>query len=352
MLIFYAGGWQYFRGFPRPVKLDLRLVRRLDLLLKACRQCNWYSELKCPKTFLKYFIMPDTIISLIVTHNSIKGLPTQIAMCCLIPAWQGYSMELVPNNKADKARCHPCQHALYIWGNLGTRWLKEILLLPNTDWQQKCFAAVFFSVLTTVTASAIFVREANEKEQDIDCCSPSCRIPKGTVQWGMRRKPQGREIRERRGGTRAFEIHSTSPPMGVWKKVSECWSFLMRLSVRKVWLSVWVLQRESTPSQQACVSTSPFSWIETGLPAGRTRLNRDSTAMAALGRRHQSMLVVGRGRGTLLALVRSNLPSLRTWPNRSHLCNTSGEAFWWSPIAGAVCRAHCQKQKCCLGKET
>lgn len=71
---------------PCPVKLDLRLVRRLDLLLKACRQRNWYSELKRPKTFLQYFIMPDTITSLIVTHNSIKRLLTQIAMCCLIPA--------------------------------------------------------------------------------------------------------------------------------------------------------------------------------------------------------------------------------------------------------------------------
>lgn len=68
-----------------PVKLDFRLVRRLDLLLEACRQCEWYSELKCPETFLKYFIMPDTIISLIVTHNSIKGLPTRIAICCLTP---------------------------------------------------------------------------------------------------------------------------------------------------------------------------------------------------------------------------------------------------------------------------
>lgn len=69
-----------------PVKLDFRLVRRLDLLLEACRQCESHSELKCPKTFLKYFIMPDTIISLIVTHNSIKGLPTRIAIRCLTPA--------------------------------------------------------------------------------------------------------------------------------------------------------------------------------------------------------------------------------------------------------------------------
>lgn len=129
---------------PCPVKLDFRLVRCLDLLLKACRQWDCYSELKCPQTFLKCFIMPDTIISLIVTQNSIKGLPTQIAICCLIPAWQGCYMELVPNNKADKARCRPCQRTLYIWGNLGTCWLKEILLLPNTEWQQKCFTAVLF----------------------------------------------------------------------------------------------------------------------------------------------------------------------------------------------------------------
>lgn len=69
-----------------PTKLVFRLVRHLDLLLKACRQCNRHTELKCPKTFLKYSIMPDTIISLIVTHNSVKGLPTRIAICCLILA--------------------------------------------------------------------------------------------------------------------------------------------------------------------------------------------------------------------------------------------------------------------------
>lgn len=40
----------------------------------------------------------------------------------------------------------------------------------------------FFSVLTTVTASAIFVREADEKEQEIDCPSPSCHITKGAAQ--------------------------------------------------------------------------------------------------------------------------------------------------------------------------
>lgn len=122
-----------------PVKLDLRLVRRLDLLLKASRQWAWYSELKYPKTFLKYFIMPGTIISLTVTHNSIKGLLTWIAMCCLVPAWQCYYTELVPSNRADKARCHPCQHTSCVWGNSGTRWLKETLLLPNTDWQQRRF---------------------------------------------------------------------------------------------------------------------------------------------------------------------------------------------------------------------
>lgn len=75
-----------FEDFFSPVKLDFRLVRHLDLLLKACRQCNWYSELKCPKPFPKHFIEPDTIISLIVTHNSIKVLPTQIAILSLTPA--------------------------------------------------------------------------------------------------------------------------------------------------------------------------------------------------------------------------------------------------------------------------
>lgn len=40
----------------------------------------------------------------------------------------------------------------------------------------------FFSVLTPITASAISVREAGEKEQEIDCLSPSCRTMKGTVQ--------------------------------------------------------------------------------------------------------------------------------------------------------------------------
>lgn len=69
-----------------PIKLVFGLVRRLNLLLKACRQCNRHTELKCPKTFLKYFITPDTIVSLIVTHNGVKGLPTRIAICCLILA--------------------------------------------------------------------------------------------------------------------------------------------------------------------------------------------------------------------------------------------------------------------------
>lgn len=161
--------WCYFyndailEDFFSPVKVDFRLVRHPDLLLKACRQRDWYSELKCPEPFLKYFIVPDTIMSLIVKHNSIKDLRTQIAIRSLTPAWQGYYMELVPLNRADKARCHPCQHALYIWGNLRTLWLKEILLLPNTDWQQICFMAVF-SVLMTVTASAILVREVAKKE--------------------------------------------------------------------------------------------------------------------------------------------------------------------------------------------
>lgn len=75
-----------FEEFFSPIKLDFRLVRHLDLLQKACRQCKWYSELKCPKPFPKHFIVPDTIMSLIVTHNSIKDLPTHIAICCLTPA--------------------------------------------------------------------------------------------------------------------------------------------------------------------------------------------------------------------------------------------------------------------------
>lgn len=140
-----------------PVKLDLRLVRRLDLLLKASRQWAWYSELKYPKTFLKYFIMPGTIISLTVTHNSIKGLLTWIAMCCLVPAWQCYYTELVPSNRADKARCHPCQHTSCVWGNSGTRWLKEILLLPNTDWQQRRFKQFLcFKWLSVLNESSTF----------------------------------------------------------------------------------------------------------------------------------------------------------------------------------------------------
>lgn len=69
----------------------------------------------------------------------------------------------------------------------------------------------FFSVLTTVTASAIFVREADEKEQT-DCRSPPCHAMKGTAQSGMRGKPPGREIRERRGGTWALEIHPPHTP--------------------------------------------------------------------------------------------------------------------------------------------
>lgn len=75
-----------FENFFSPVKLDFRSVKHEDLLVKACRQCGWYSELKCPKPFLKHFIVPDTIISLIVTHNNIKGLPTQMAICSLTPA--------------------------------------------------------------------------------------------------------------------------------------------------------------------------------------------------------------------------------------------------------------------------
>lgn len=73
----------------------------------------------------------------------------------------------------------------------------------------------FFLVLTTVTASAIFSREADGKEQEIDCCSPSCHITKGTAQWGVCRKPQGREIRELREGTWALEIHT--PPVHLWE---------------------------------------------------------------------------------------------------------------------------------------
>lgn len=170
-MILYAGEWCYFWGFLQPCKAGLQISKAPDLLLKACRQRDWYSEQKCPKPFPKHFIMPDTIISLIVTHNSIKGLPTQTAICSLTPAWQGYYMELVLLNRADKARCHPCQHTFYIWGNLRTLWLKEILLLPNTDWQRKCFTAIFFSVLMTVTASAIFVREVAKKGQEMDCHS-------------------------------------------------------------------------------------------------------------------------------------------------------------------------------------
>lgn len=151
-----------FEDFFSSVKQDFRLVRHLDLLVKACRRCDWYSELKCPKPFPKHFIVPDTI-TLIVTHKSIKGLPTQIAICSLTPAWQGYYMELVPLNRADKTRCHPCQHTSYIWGNLRTFWLKEILLLPNTDWQQKCLMAVFFS---------------------FNDCNSSCNLCRGSGQRG------------------------------------------------------------------------------------------------------------------------------------------------------------------------
>lgn len=40
----------------------------------------------------------------------------------------------------------------------------------------------------------------------------SCHITKGTAQWGMRRRPQGREIREQRGRTQAWEIQSPPKP--------------------------------------------------------------------------------------------------------------------------------------------
>lgn len=55
--------------------------------------------------------------------------------------------------------------------------MKEILLLPNTDWQQKYFIAVF-SVLMTVTASAILVREAAKEGQEIDCHSAVATLQK------------------------------------------------------------------------------------------------------------------------------------------------------------------------------
>lgn len=187
-----------FEDFFSPVKLYFRLVRHLDLLLKVCRQWDWYSELKCPKPFPKHFITPDTILSLIITHNSIKGLPAQIAICSLTPAWQGYYSRLAPLNRADKGRCHPCQHALYIWGNLRTLWLKEILLLPNTDWQQKCFMAVFFS-LNDCNSFCNLGTGSSQKGAGDWLSLSSCHVTKGTVQWGMCRKPQGREIREQRG---------------------------------------------------------------------------------------------------------------------------------------------------------
>lgn len=143
-----------------------------------------------------------------------------------------------------------------------------------------------------------------------------------------------------------------SLPMGLCKKVSECWSFLIHLSVREVWLSVRALQHESTPSQQAVLIAKLLFLYWNWPPARRTQVNRDSTAMPARGCRHQLMLVVGRDQETLSALVSSNLSRWRTWTNRSHLCNTSREGFWWSPIAGAVCKTGCQEQKCCLGKKT
>lgn len=211
MIILYAGEWCSFWGFLQPFKAGLQISKAPDLLLKACRQRDWYSELKCPKPFPKHFIMPDTIISLIVTHNGIKGLPTQTAICSFTPAWQGYYMELVLLNRADKARCHPCQHTFYIWGNLRTLWLKEILLLPNTDWQQKCFTALFFS-LNDCNSFCNLCKGSGQKGAGDGLSLSSCRITKGTAQWGMCRKPQGREIREQRGRTQAWEIHSPPKP--------------------------------------------------------------------------------------------------------------------------------------------
>lgn len=173
--------------------------------------------------------MPDTIVSSTVTHNSIKDLPTQIAICSLTPAWQGYYMELIPLNGADKARCHPCQHTSYIWGNVRTLWLKEILLLPNTDWQQKCFMAVF-SALMTVTASAIFVRAAAKKGQEIDCHSALAILQKEPRSEGCLGS-----LREGRWGSRGEQHRLKTLPTYAWLWESdECGSFLICPSVRKL----------------------------------------------------------------------------------------------------------------------
>lgn len=169
VMILYAGELCYFWGFLQPCKAGFQVSKALGFVGEGVQTMRLVQWAKCPKPFPKHFIVPDTI-SLIVTHNSIKGLPTQIAICSLTPAWQGYYMELVPLNRADKARCHPCQHTSYIRGNLRTFWLKEIFLLPTQNWQQKCLMAVF-SVSMTVTVSAIFVREVAEEGQEIDCHS-------------------------------------------------------------------------------------------------------------------------------------------------------------------------------------
>lgn len=55
------------------------------------------------------------------------------------------------------------------------------------------------SVLTTAAAPAVLAGEVEEKEQEIDCRSPSHHITKGTAQRGMHKEPQGMEIREWRG---------------------------------------------------------------------------------------------------------------------------------------------------------
>lgn len=60
-------------------------------------------------------------------------------------------------------------------------------------------------------------------------------------------------------------LRDTVPTQACLWESDECSSFLICLSIRKVWLSVWVLQHESSPSQKAVIITKSlfldWNWL-------------------------------------------------------------------------------------------
>lgn len=217
-------------------------------------------------------------------------------------------MELVPLNRADKARCHPCQHVLYIWGNLRTFWLKEILLLPNTDWQQKCFMASFFS-LNDCNSFCNLCKGSGQKGAGDWLSLSSRHITKGTVQWGMRREPQGKGDKGTEG--KSTGLRDTFPTQACLWESDECGSFLIWLSVRKVWLSVHVLQHESSPGQQAVTITKSLFLDWNQLPVQFKDLTQGVSSMQYFWRRISAVCRV--------ACQEQNA----AWGRRQHLSYTS-----------------------------